>query len=54
MFNFLLLFRVQACERDIKVNIFDMAGHPIFYEVTWRYMVSLVFESDNKFFQVKK
>lgn len=26
-------YRVTVKERDIKVNIFDMAGHPIFYEV---------------------
>lgn len=25
--------KVTVKERDIKVNIFDMAGHPIFYEV---------------------
>lgn len=26
-------FRVQVRDREIKVNIFDMAGHPFFYEV---------------------
>jgi len=28
---------VQVKDREIKVNIFDMAGHPFFYEVrqTW-------------------
>ncbi|KAI8776457.1 dnaJ subfamily C member 27, partial [Biomphalaria glabrata] len=25
--------KVTLQERDIKVNIFDMAGHPLFYEV---------------------
>ncbi|CAH1772837.1 unnamed protein product [Owenia fusiformis] len=25
--------KVKVNERDVKVNIFDMAGHPIFYEV---------------------
>jgi len=25
--------RVSVKDREIKVNIFDMAGHPIFYEV---------------------
>ena len=24
-------------EREVKVNIFDMAGHPIFYEVNINY-----------------
>lgn len=24
--------RVQVRDREIKVNIFDMAGHPFFYE----------------------
>uniref|UniRef100_A0A4W5M5Z3 DnaJ (Hsp40) homolog, subfamily C, member 27 n=1 Tax=Hucho hucho TaxID=62062 RepID=A0A4W5M5Z3_9TELE len=28
-----LTFRVQVRDREIKVNIFDMAGHPFFYEV---------------------
>lgn len=26
--------RVQVRDREIKVNIFDMAGHPFFYEVS--------------------
>lgn len=26
-------FRVQIRDREIKVNIFDMAGHPFFFEV---------------------
>jgi hypothetical protein len=26
-------FRVQVRDREIKVNIFDMAGHPFFFEV---------------------
>jgi hypothetical protein len=25
--------RVCVDEKEVKVNIFDMAGHPIFYEV---------------------
>ena len=25
--------RVRVNEKEVKVNIFDMAGHPIFYEV---------------------
>ena len=25
--------RVTIRDKDVKVNIFDMAGHPIFYEV---------------------
>uniref|UniRef100_A0A4W5M6Q3 DnaJ (Hsp40) homolog, subfamily C, member 27 n=1 Tax=Hucho hucho TaxID=62062 RepID=A0A4W5M6Q3_9TELE len=29
----LLSIRVQVRDREIKVNIFDMAGHPFFYEV---------------------
>lgn len=28
------VFRVQVRDREIKVNIFDMAGHPFFYEVS--------------------
>jgi len=27
-------FRVNHKSADLKVNIFDMAGHPIFYEVS--------------------
>jgi len=27
-------FRVTVKDKDVKVNIFDMAGHPIFYEVS--------------------
>ena len=27
-------FRVNLQEREVKVNIFDMAGHPVFYEVS--------------------
>lgn len=27
-------YRVQVRDREIKVNIFDMAGHPFFYEVS--------------------
>ena len=30
--------RVPVKEREVKVNIFDMAGHPIFYEVGISYM----------------
>lgn len=29
----LVCVRVQVRDREIKVNIFDMAGHPFFYEV---------------------
>jgi hypothetical protein len=28
-----VFFRVVVNDKDIKVNIFDMAGHPVFYEV---------------------
>ena len=31
-------FRVAVKERDLKVNIFDMAGHPIFYEASFDLM----------------
>lgn len=41
LFHFILLccvcsavLRVQVRDREIKVNIFDMAGHPFFYEVS--------------------
>ena len=27
------LLRVSINDKDVKVNIFDMAGHPVFYEV---------------------
>lgn len=30
----LSVVRVQVRDREIKVNIFDMAGHPFFYEVS--------------------
>jgi len=30
---FLFFFSVVWKERDVRVNIFDMAGHPVFYEV---------------------
>jgi len=30
---FFFTSRVQVRDREIKVNIFDMAGHPFFYEV---------------------
>lgn len=30
----LCVVRVQVRDREIKVNIFDMAGHPFFYEVS--------------------
>uniref|UniRef100_A0A8C7F707 DnaJ (Hsp40) homolog, subfamily C, member 27 n=1 Tax=Oncorhynchus kisutch TaxID=8019 RepID=A0A8C7F707_ONCKI len=30
---FFFSIRVQVRDREIKVNIFDMAGHPFFYEV---------------------
>ncbi|XP_027488638.1 dnaJ homolog subfamily C member 27, partial [Corapipo altera] len=38
--------KVQIRDREIKVNIFDMAGHPFFYEVrpplpTWEPLESL-------------
>ena len=29
-------------EREVKVNIFDMAGHPIFYEVCTCTIVHLI------------
>lgn len=29
------VLRVQVRDREIKVNIFDMAGHPFFYEVSF-------------------
>ena len=25
--------KVKVKERDLKINIFDMAGHPVFYDV---------------------
>ena len=28
-----LLLRVSINDKEVKVNIFDMAGHPVFYEV---------------------
>lgn len=28
-----ILYRVVVNDKDVKVNIFDMAGHPVFYEV---------------------
>ena len=30
---FHLLLRVSINDKEVKVNIFDMAGHPVFYEV---------------------
>ena len=33
-FKLLFCFRVPIKDREVKVNIFDMAGHPIFYEVS--------------------
>ena len=32
----LAFYRVPVKDREVKVNIFDMAGHPIFYEVSSR------------------
>ena len=32
--NQMIFYRVTIRDKDVKVNIFDMAGHPIFYEVT--------------------
>ena len=29
------LLRVSINDKDVKVNIFDMAGHPMFYEVDY-------------------
>ncbi|XP_056287225.1 dnaJ homolog subfamily C member 27 [Pseudoliparis swirei] len=34
--------KVQVRDREIKVNIFDMAGHPFFYEVSYTSSVVLV------------
>ena len=34
--NYFLL-RVSINDKDVKVNIFDMAGHPVFYEVDYFY-----------------
>ena len=31
------LLRVSINDKDVKVNIFDMAGHPVFYEVDYCY-----------------
>ena len=25
--------KVKVKDRDLKINIFDMAGHPVFYDV---------------------
>lgn len=35
-----LILRVQVRDREIKVNIFDMAGHPFFYEVSQKKFTS--------------
>ena len=31
--KFCFLYRVTVNDKELKVNIFDMAGHPVFYEV---------------------
>ena len=31
----LMFCRVMVKGREVKVNIFDMAGHPVFYEVDY-------------------
>jgi len=30
---YIICFSVVSKGRDVRVNIFDMAGHPVFYEV---------------------
>ncbi|KAH9488932.1 hypothetical protein Btru_058769 [Bulinus truncatus] len=35
--------KVSLKDRDIKVNIFDMAGHPLFYEETVAMVTSIIF-----------
>ena len=32
--------RVFVDDKEVKVNIFDMAGHPLFYEVQLSYFLS--------------
>ena len=33
MLGFFFTSRVSINDKEVKVNIFDMAGHPVFYEV---------------------
>ena len=33
--NKIFPFRVSVNGKEVKVNIFDMAGHPVFYEVQY-------------------
>ena len=36
-------YRVSVNGKEVKVNIFDMAGHPVFYEVQYLLYLKKIF-----------
>ena len=41
--NIIVPFRVSVNGKEVKVNIFDMAGHPVFYEVQYLLYLRKIF-----------
>ena len=41
--NKVVPFRVSVNGKEVKVNIFDMAGHPVFYEVQYLLYLRKIF-----------